>query len=338
MERAMDPLYDLREELPQHEFDAVDYFVREPGRAPAPPPTVLAHLDSNLSQPDLADRLDRIVADMTEVLFRTTPLRMRLRNVSWVNRDGQGGGRSGWPGESREDFAAALRAGRVDLASVMFTAGNEDQHRWYFQVQSHPWPEKEPDAALRLTLSSMDLWPADATDAVAAELLDLVVSWAGPFDLRTAAITYDRGGGGVVGQSPYECWYGINTFESTPITRERVRGYYWANLLTAGHLERLGGEDALRNRAAPYGFLMEPAGPAVVLRAPGPITAFDDDRLAAMREVLRPALPSKPYSCYQGYPLRIVPDPGTAFRRVPPGSPFPRVLPGTGPAPDAPVP
>lgn len=325
MERAMDPLYDLREEMPQHEFDAVDYFVREPGRAPAPPPTVVAYLDSDLSQPELAERLDRIVADMAEVLARTTPLPMRPRIVSWVERDGRGGSRSGWPGASRDDLAAALRADRVDLASVMFTAGDEDEHRWSVEVQSHPWPEKEPDAALRLSLSSLDLWPVEATDAVAGRLLDLVVSWAGPLDLRTAAITYDRAGGH---RSPYECWYGINAFDSSPITRECVRGYYWANLLTAGHLERLGGEDALRNRAAPYGFLVEPAGPAVVLRAPGAITEFDDDRLAAMRELLRPALPPQPYVCYQGYPLRIVPDPGTAFRRVPPGSPFPRLLPG----------
>jgi hypothetical protein len=72
----------------------------------------------------------------------------------------------------------------------------------------------------------------------------------------------------------------------------------------------------------------------VILRAPGPVTAFDDDRLAAMRQVLRPVLPPKPYTCYQGYPLRIVPDPGTAFRRVTPGSPFPRLLAGSGPAPD----
>jgi hypothetical protein len=178
----------------------------------------------------------------------------------------------------------------------------------------------------------MDLWPPDATDAVANHVLDLVVSWAGPLDLRTAAVTYDRGGGD---RSPYECWYGINGFESSPTTRERTRGYYWANLLTAGHLERLGGGDALRNRAAPHGFVVASAGPAVVLRAPGAITAFDDGQLAGMRRVLRPVLPTKPYICYQGYPLRIVPDEGTAFRRVPPGGPFPRLLPGTGPAPDA---
>ena len=76
----------------------------------------------------------------------------------------------------------------------------------------------------------------------------------------------------------------------------------------------------------------KPLGDRVAaLRSPGPITAFADDRLAAMKEALTPVLIPRRYLMYSGYPLRILPDPGTAFRRVPPGSPYPRLTAGAGP-------
>jgi hypothetical protein len=42
-----------------------------------------------------------------------------------------------------------------------------------------------------------------------------------------------------------------------------------------------------------------------------------------MKDLLAPALVPAEYGVYIGYPLRIVPDPGTPFRRVLPGSPHP---------------
>jgi hypothetical protein len=334
MQRAMDPLYDVREEMPGHEFDGVDFFVNEPRRSPPPRPTVLTYFDSGLPQAGFADRIDRVVADMAAVLARTTPLPLRPRLAAWVLRGQADGWQLDWSEETRDALVAALRTGQAEVASIMFTAGRDDAHRWYLECHSYPWPEKEPDAALSLSLSSRDLWPIEATDTVAQQVLELIVSWTALLDLRTAGVTYDRTG---PDRTPYECWYGMNSFDSAPLTRERVRGYYWANLLTAGHLARLGGLQALRDQAAPHGFVVQPvdlASPAVVLRAAGPITSFDDDRLAAMKRLLKPVLPPRRYTGYQGYPLRIVPDPGTALRRVPPGSPFPRLLPGQGPPPD----
>jgi hypothetical protein len=69
------------------------------------------------------------------------------------------------------------------------------------------------------------------------------------------------------------------------------------------------------------------SGNAAVLRGSGPVGEFDDRGLAATKTVLGPVPIDHPYICYQGYPLRILPDPGTAFRRVPPGSPMPRWIP-----------
>lgn len=50
--------------------------------------------------------------------------------------------------------------------------------------------------------------------------------------------------------------------------------------------------------------------------------------------MLTPALMHLRYALYLGHPMRIIPDSGTAFRRLPPGSPFPRLLDGLGPYAD----
>jgi hypothetical protein len=157
------------------------------------------------------------------------------------------------------------------------------------------------------------------TPETSEALLDLIAKQPG---LRTAAVTWDRTG---VHSSAWELWYNVMPHEMVRHTRDHVRGYYWATLLTAGHLARLGGEAELRRRAESAGFVVVALGDGLLVRDPGPITAFDDDRLAAAKELLRPVLLDRPYVCYQGYPLRIRPDPGTAYRRVLPGAPFPRL-------------
>src|SRR5207237_1010027 len=112
----------------------------------------------------------------------------------------------------------------------------------------------------------------------------LVESWAGPLDLRSAAITLDRVR---AGSSPWEDWYGMRVNEMGPIGRDYLCGYFWWNLLTSGQLAKLGGPDALRKDAAAAGFTV--TGPsAVVVRDPRPATAFDDAALARMKDLLAP--------------------------------------------------
>ena len=77
--------------------------------------------------------------------------------------------------------------------------------------------------------------------------------------------------------------------------------------------------------------------PSPDLWAPGESDAAAErtlDLVMSWVEPLGPALPPTPFHGYDGYPLRIVPDPGTAFRRVAPGEPRPRLQPGEGPMPD----
>ena len=329
--RGEDPLHDRRTEMPCHEFDAVDFFCnQQPGRGATPPATVQAYFDSGLSQPQLADRLDPIVGDMAATLAKTTPLAL-APVAEWASSDGSAKADL-WTAQTRDAVAADLRDERLDLLHITFMEGQEAQHRWFLTV----WTSTRSGAALSMSLTSMDLWPADATDRAASEVLALVRGWARPLRLRTAGITYDRG---TPSESPWEQWYACGHHITATLTTERLRGYYWANLLTTGHLTRLGGLEQLREHAERHGLTVEPATDhagtdAVIVRAPGPITAFDDDVLAAAKHVLGPALVHHQYTMYLGYPLRIIPDPGTAFRKVPKGSPFPRLLDGRGPYAD----
>jgi hypothetical protein len=306
------------------EFDAVDYYVNEPGRTPPPPPVVGVYVDSGLSQPEFAERLPMIVADLLAVLAETVPVPMRPDESSYAVL-GRAPVSRRWRVQSKLDWLAdALRTGEAESFGQGFASPRDPADRsWYLEGECIPHRE---DTAIEVSLTPSDnLWPVEATDAIAQRLLDLVVSWTVSLDLRTACVTYDRV---TPGYTPWEQWYGVNVDVMAPLTREYVRGYFWANLLTAGHLDRLGGSAELRRRAQMQGFTLheiEAAGPAVVLRSPDPVTGFDDDQLARMKELLGPVLVPKSYDLYEGWPLRIVKDPGTAFRRVPATEPRPRL-------------
>ena len=324
-QRAADPLYDQRAEMPSHEFDGVDYFVNDPRRSAPPRPAVLAYFDSLLSRPALADRIDEVTAGMAAALAATTALSLQPRQAGWVvagsaeQRD--------WSPATRDALIGALRSGRPDVVTLHFGTAH-DEKRWHLEAWSDPF---RPESALSLSLSPVgELWEPDETDTAADGVAALLQSWQQPLSLSTAGVTYDRTGPHL---SPWDAWYTMDHRISAPLSRERVRGYYWWNLLTAGHVARLGGLDSLRARAAERGLAVDPLESGAVLRFPGPITAFADDRLAAMKEVLTPVLIPRRYVNYAGYPLRILPDPGTAFRRVPPGSPYPRLTAGSGPLP-----
>jgi hypothetical protein len=111
-----------------------------------------------------------------------------------------------------------------------------------------------------------------------------VTRWAaGPLDLLAGAVTYDRL---LPHPSPYQRWYGLNHRKTAARACEYLRGYYWANLLTAGQLARLGSRAALEAGAADHEIWIDPvpdtpAGRETVLfRSAHPIRAFDDRRLA----------------------------------------------------------
>lgn len=300
--RSMDPLYDQREEMPQAEFDAVDYFVHEAGRAPAPPPQLALYLDYGLTQPALADAFPRLLADVAATAPGVRPVA-----AGWALTREPVAGTGTWQEDTLDRVTAALRTGRVEMLQISFA--DPADRRLTLAVDA------VPGTGLAVSASSEQLWPITTADA----LLDLIAKQQG---LHTAAVTWDRTG---LHSSAWELWHSVLPHEMLRHTQDHVRGYYWAVLLTAGHVTRLGGEPELQRRASATGYIVVPHADAFLVRDRGPLAEFDDTRLAAAKELFAPLLLNRPYICYQGYPLRIIPDPGTAFRRVPPGAPFPRL-------------
>jgi hypothetical protein len=308
----------LRESMPAEEFDAVDFFVHEPGRTPPPAPQLGLYLSCALSQPHVAERLPGLLDEIAGVLAATVPVPMEPGETECTRWYRSPAVRR-WRGRATLRWLdAQLRSGDVEGLTLSFTGPADGADRfWYLDCAWVPDPR---DAPFHLSMTpSETLWPEPMTDAVAERLLDLLRSWTETLDVLTGCVTYDRI---QPGATPWELWYGANLDDIAPGNREHVRGYYWANLLTARHVERSGGMDRLSSTAAEYGFVVQPvpgARAAVLVRDPGPVTGFDDDRLARMKQVLQPVLPDRRYTLYEGWPLRIVRDPGTAFRRVPPG-------------------
>ena len=101
------------------------------------------------------------------------------------------------------------------------------------------------------------------------------------------------------------------------------RGYYWANVLNPDHVGLLGGVRELGQRAHAAGIAVRELGgdgsPYYLLRDPGPISAFADDRLTAMRDLLEASLLEPEYTWYAGPPLRVLKQHGTAFAPIPAG-------------------
>jgi hypothetical protein len=155
----------------------------------------------------------------------------------------------------------------------------------------------------------------DALDAAAeawSSLLPLLaehgsVDWAGIYHDQIPATP----------ATPHEEYLGIEGGAET--AAQHPRHYCWSNLLTAEHVAGLGGPAQLTRRAAAEGLRALPvSGSAVVVDTGNPLSRFDDDRLAAVKRLLDPVLRHEPYIWYAGLPLRVVKEPGTAYRRIPP--------------------
>jgi len=156
----------------------------------------------------------------------------------------------------------------------------------------------------------------DAAAEAYASVLRLIALWT---DVVWAAFLYDSWGR--IHPLPYERFHSIRLHDAT----HNARGYYWMNLLTAGHLAKLGGAATVAERANALDFDVEavPGRDALIVRAAPTMSGFDDRRLAAIHDLIKSALDPQPYKFYDGPPLRVIREPGTAFRRMPPEIEFP---------------
>jgi hypothetical protein len=214
------------------------------------------------------------------------------------------------------------------------------------RVGSRPWTDRIEavldDALVRDQPRVIMTWRADASLSVDRrvpggawdwelralidpEALDRTAeAWATL--LTRVARTGDLLGGGVYFdrytsmQTPHEAYLAIpDGLETAP---RHPRHYCWTNALTAQHIAGLGGPDEVVRRAERHGLRASavdgvPPGTVMTVEDPGPISAFDDKRLAAMKAFLDPVLRQEPYWWYSGQPLHVVKEPGTAFRPIP---------------------
>ncbi|MFI0943954.1 hypothetical protein [Streptomyces sp. NPDC021020] len=159
----------------------------------------------------------------------------------------------------------------------------------------------------------------DAMADACLRVLTLAGSWP---EVTWGAVLRDHFG--ATDDPPYEQYFALTT--PAPRTALVTRGYYWANLLTSGHTDAYGGAEALRSRCEAAGARLDPVPgrtDAVIVRSPLPLSGLDDAQLALLREALAPVTPVVPYRYYAGPPLRVLKEPGTAFRRIPPEIDFP---------------
>ena len=165
-------------------------------------------------------------------------------------------------------------------------------------------------------IAAEGMYAGDGLDAASAEWLRLLKAVGGWPEVRWGAVVYDCSK--YREPTPFEQYFEL---QADPRGSDRAaRGYYWANLLTEGHLERYGGIERLADACAAVEVACEPVPgrDSAVIRSSQPITAFDDAQLMRMRDALAPVLPDVAYRYYAGPPLRLLKVPGTAFKRVPP--------------------
>ncbi|NUP53809.1 MAG: hypothetical protein HOW97_41780 [Catenulispora sp.] len=120
--------------------------------------------------------------------------------------------------------------------------------------------------------------------------------------------------------TPYESFFPIGWERGERSAAEHPRGYYWANLLTAAHVQQLGGIDAVAEYCDAHGLAVTGyrEGKAAVLRCPRGALDLGDEALGAVHRLLDPILLHEPYRWYADWPLRVFKEPGTAFRRIEP--------------------
>jgi hypothetical protein len=256
---------------------------------------------------------------------RQTGARRVFANVYYSGYDADGGR---WTRSHHEHVLSRLSeqdARGMDLSwSVPQPSWYEDfslASGFHLSYKSTQPPSEDPaglwEGALCASLGLLRGAELDAAGEIWTGLLRLVGSWP---ETLWAAVLYDKWEGGTEERRPHERYYGIEN--GATLCEDRALGYYWANLLTERHLEGLGGAAALRARCDELGLVLEecPGRPgAAVLRAGQPVGSMDDECLAALREALAPVLAANEYrGFYSGPPLRVIKDPGTAFRRVPP--------------------
>lgn len=126
---------------------------------------------------------------------------------------------------------------------------------------------------------------------------------ASDIEAATGLITLDYS------SEAYERWHGINNLDASLQSRRMLLGYYWGNILSAGHVERLGGWDNIRQDAPVFrAQLVDPERLLVFLQLTEDVEQMTDENLRELKSYLTPLLhPPFPGYRYPGpEPYRFV--------------------------------
>jgi hypothetical protein len=144
-------------------------------------------------------------------------------------------------------------------------------------------------SSLEFSAPSEELYGStDVPSAVQAKLIDIALSTFEQINGVTGFITVDYVGAVAGGcQSPYESWIGYSNVWASRELRQRTRGYYWGNFLSAGHVELLGGHSAVKQ--APVAVVKQIAN-GYYLQLTEDMNDIDRIKLRQLKEFLRPVL------------------------------------------------
>lgn len=206
-----------------------------------------------------------------------------------------------WLGSIR-DFRAGKFAG-----FHLVTITNDERVSTFLDVEFYPWRIDDPERSNAFNVQVVEVC-FDPPGVVPAELVDGLV---GAFrDLSTAVeidgglMTFDFPGHG----SPYEAAHG-NADRWSQRYHERVRGFYWGNLLGERHLELLGGFDRVSEEAPVFKVedWSNGAKTRAWLQLTDDINNVTDDELRALRDFLKPALFEPEFDARERFPEQVIP-------------------------------
>jgi hypothetical protein len=130
--------------------------------------------------------------------------------------------------------------------------------------------------------------------------------------LRRTAVTARASTGYITldaSPDPYERRYGLNGTQGRRSSGTRLRGYYWANILSERHIQALGGMDEIRTQAPCHVVedLSDGRETLAYLQLTPDMNRFDDEKLRALRDYLSTLLtPPRRRGDYLGPRLRVV--------------------------------
>jgi hypothetical protein len=194
-------------------------------------------------------------------------------------------------------------------------------------VATIPAGENVADACEIVVADACEIVVADACEIVVADACEIVVNADLPLFgwtisslvqdyfvslLRRPAVTVRASTGYITldaSPDPYERRYGLNGTQGRRSSGARLRGYYWANILSERHIQALGGMDEIRTKAPCHVVedLSDGRETLAYLQLTPNLNRFDDEKLRALRDYLSTLLtPPRRRDGYLGPRLRVV--------------------------------